>query len=235
MLPNSAVENLLTRAQREATSAILSEESTAESLMEIAENAAEFADQKKRVGLIGTGWYGKCDLFRLIQVAPVEVVALCDVDSARAPDFRKKYEKAKNFVVYPRMLVIRGNWIYLGPMILGGVATVLAGAWKFLGIGQPASEGPLDTLYALARRIRKASTEAELSSIEDEIDSVLKAERAKAARGDEGAVDATTLNVAAHRLENLIHDRRATVTEKPAIALVPREGGARSNDAIRAT
>jgi predicted dehydrogenase len=42
--------------------------------------AAEFADQKKRVGLIGTGWYGKCDLLRLIQVAPVEVVSLCDVD-----------------------------------------------------------------------------------------------------------------------------------------------------------
>ena len=33
-----------------------------------------------RVGLIGTGWYGKSDLFRLIQVADVEVVALCDVD-----------------------------------------------------------------------------------------------------------------------------------------------------------
>ncbi len=34
----------------------------------------------KRVGLIGTGWYGKADLLRLIQVAPVEVVSLCDVD-----------------------------------------------------------------------------------------------------------------------------------------------------------
>src|SRR5205814_4894495 len=33
-----------------------------------------------RVGLIGCGWYGKADLFRLIQVAPVEVVSLCDVD-----------------------------------------------------------------------------------------------------------------------------------------------------------
>jgi predicted dehydrogenase len=37
-------------------------------------------DRPKRVGLIGCGWYGKCDLFRLIQVAPVEVLALCDVD-----------------------------------------------------------------------------------------------------------------------------------------------------------
>ena len=35
----------------------------------------------RRVGLIGCGWYGKADLLRLIQVAPVEVVALCDVDS----------------------------------------------------------------------------------------------------------------------------------------------------------
>jgi predicted dehydrogenase len=48
--------------------------------------AAEFADTKKRVGLIGTGWYGKADLFRLIQVAPVEVVSLCDVDKRMLAD-----------------------------------------------------------------------------------------------------------------------------------------------------
>jgi predicted dehydrogenase len=42
--------------------------------------AADILDQKKRVGLIGTGWYGKADLLRLIQVAPVEVISLCDVD-----------------------------------------------------------------------------------------------------------------------------------------------------------
>ena len=33
-----------------------------------------------RVGLIGSGWYGKSDLFRLMQVVPCDVVALCDVD-----------------------------------------------------------------------------------------------------------------------------------------------------------
>ncbi|MBL8820484.1 MAG: Gfo/Idh/MocA family oxidoreductase [Planctomyces sp.] len=38
-------------------------------------------EKKYRVGLIGSGWYGKCDLLRLIQVSPVEVVGLCDVDS----------------------------------------------------------------------------------------------------------------------------------------------------------
>ncbi len=34
-----------------------------------------------QVALIGSGWYGKSDLFRLIQIADCEVVALCDVDS----------------------------------------------------------------------------------------------------------------------------------------------------------
>ena len=38
--------------------------------------------KKYRVGLIGTGWYGKVDLFRLLAVArdEVDVVGLCDVD-----------------------------------------------------------------------------------------------------------------------------------------------------------
>jgi predicted dehydrogenase len=36
--------------------------------------------KKRRVGIVGPGWYGKSDLLRLIQVAPVEVVSMCDVD-----------------------------------------------------------------------------------------------------------------------------------------------------------
>jgi len=36
--------------------------------------------QTLKVALIGCGWYGKMDLWRLIQIANVDVVALCDVD-----------------------------------------------------------------------------------------------------------------------------------------------------------
>src|SRR4030095_11696825 len=60
--------------------------------------AQEFADRKPRVGLIGCGWYGKCDLFRLIQVAPVEVASLCDVDPqmlAAAPDMLSERQASK--------------------------------------------------------------------------------------------------------------------------------------------
>jgi predicted dehydrogenase len=49
--------------------------------------AAAFAEGKPpRVGLIGCGWYGKVDLLRLIQVAPVDVVSLCDVDKKMLAD-----------------------------------------------------------------------------------------------------------------------------------------------------
>jgi predicted dehydrogenase len=65
----------------------------------------------KRVGLIGTGWYGKADLLRLIQVAPVEVVSLCDVDSvmlAGAADIvaerQKSHKKPRTYSDYRKML-----------------------------------------------------------------------------------------------------------------------------------
>ncbi|GDX41184.1 oxidoreductase [Armatimonadota bacterium] len=73
--------------------------------------SAEFQDKKLRVGLIGCGWYGKCDLFRLIQVAPVEVVSLCDVDKrmlSEAVDMISKrqasHKRPRAFTDYREML-----------------------------------------------------------------------------------------------------------------------------------
>src|SRR6516165_10079663 len=104
------------------------------------------------------------------------------------------------------------NVIFLTPMALGALASILAAAWKFLRSGElQTKEAALDSLYALGRRIRNAETEADLSEIENQIDEVLRAQRARAATDDENALDAATLNVAAHRLENLIHDRRAAL------------------------
>ena len=64
-----------------------------------------------RVGLIGSGWYGKLDLFRLIQVAPVEVVSVCDVDRrmvAAAADMistrQASKKKPRTFADYRPML-----------------------------------------------------------------------------------------------------------------------------------
>jgi hypothetical protein len=112
------------------------------------------------------------------------------------------------------------NAIFLAPMALGALATVMAAAWKFLRSGEFKPKEPaLDSLYALGRRIRYADKESELSEIENQIDEVLRAQRARADEA-ENALDAATLNVAAHRLENLIHDRRAFLAEpKPEARL----------------
>ena len=50
---------------------------TAESFAQAQETRSE---KIYKVGLIGAGWYGKMDLFRLMQVAKVDVVAICDCD-----------------------------------------------------------------------------------------------------------------------------------------------------------
>ena len=65
----------------------------------------------RRVGLIGPGWYGKGALFRLLQIEPVEVVALCDVDkhmlaeAAQMVAARQKSKKTpRTFNDYREML-----------------------------------------------------------------------------------------------------------------------------------
>jgi TRAP-type uncharacterized transport system substrate-binding protein len=110
------------------------------------------------------------------------------------------------------------NVIFLTPMILGGLASVLAAAWKFLRAGEPQTkEEALDALYALGRKIRKSENESELAEIEGQIDAILQVQRSRVATDEENPLDVATLNVAAHRLENLIHDRRAM--------MAPQHGG----------
>ena len=65
----------------------------------------------KRVGLIGAGWYGKSDLWRLLQVAPVEVVSICDVDKHQlngavevASQRQKSGKKPRGYADFREML-----------------------------------------------------------------------------------------------------------------------------------
>ena len=65
--------------------------------------AAEVAAvSRKRVGLIGCGWYGKCDLLRLLQVAPVDVVSLCDVDQNMLADAAEQVASRQESKKKPR-------------------------------------------------------------------------------------------------------------------------------------
>jgi predicted dehydrogenase len=68
-------------------------------------------EKKPRVGLIGCGWYGKCDITQLLKIAPVEVVSLCDVDKKMLADAADMFaqrqpskKKPKTFTDYREML-----------------------------------------------------------------------------------------------------------------------------------
>ncbi|MBM1107722.1 Gfo/Idh/MocA family oxidoreductase [Aurantibacter crassamenti] len=60
-------------------------------------------DKPWKVGLIGSGWYGKSDLFRLIQVANVDVVALCDPDKNMLSDAADLVQKRQRSGKKPKM------------------------------------------------------------------------------------------------------------------------------------
>src|SRR5437762_1959248 len=69
------------------------------------------ADKARRVGLIGAGWYGKSDLWRLVQVEPVEIVSICDVDKHMlsgaveiASQRQKSKQKPRTYSDYREML-----------------------------------------------------------------------------------------------------------------------------------
>ena len=79
-----------------------------------------YRDKPWRVGLIGAGWYGSSDLFKLIQVANVEVIAICDVDSNFVENTanlvaqrQRSGKKPKKYSDYREMLAKEGLEIVL--------------------------------------------------------------------------------------------------------------------------
>jgi predicted dehydrogenase len=128
---------------------------------------AQDAARPPRVGLIGCGWYGKVDLFRLLQVAPVEVVSLCDVDRAMLDDAatqvsQRQASKARprTFRDYRDMLKEKDLDVVLVDTpdhwhALPAIAAMEAGAdvWVQKPIGVDVAEGK--AMLDAARRTRK--------------------------------------------------------------------------------
>jgi len=124
------------------------------------------------------------------------------------------------------------NALFYGPMLLGGLVSALAWAWKFAGSDSD-EKRPLRPLHALAGRIREASTEDELAAIEEEIDAILMARLARYGSDDQDARDANALNLLAQRLEKLIVRRRdAFVPHRGNLAMTPPLRGTASHLAV---
>ena len=125
----------------------------------------ELVNQKpRRVGLIGAGWYGKSDLWRLVQVAPVEIVSICDPDKnmlAGAVEIAQQRQKSKKaprtYSDYRRMLAEKDlDIVLIGSPdhwhALHMIAAVEAGADVY--VQKPISTGVLEgeAMLAAARK-----------------------------------------------------------------------------------
>ncbi len=127
------------------------------------------AQKTLRVGLIGCGWYGKSDLWRLIQVAPVEVVSLCDPDkqmlagAAEMASQRQRSKKAPRlYADYRQMLQEKDlDIVLIGSPdhwhALQAIAAMEAGADVYLQ--KPISVDVLEgeAILAAARKYRRVA------------------------------------------------------------------------------
>jgi predicted dehydrogenase len=77
-------------------------------------------DRKISIGLIGSGWYGMVDIKAALKIGGVEVVAICDVDSAHLNTSADEIEKLqgkrpKTFKYYQELLDLKGlEAVFLG-------------------------------------------------------------------------------------------------------------------------
>ena len=99
------------------------------------------------------------------------------------------------------------------PMLLGALASVVAGAWRFIWT-TPRQEAtdPLAPLHALAQSIREARNESDLAAIEEQIDNIIRAELVRHAKGESRGIDSAALSLTTQRLEHLINQRRAKLS-----------------------
>ena len=105
-----------------------------------------------------------------------------------------------------------GDWIFYGSILLGSLASILAATWKFVARDYPTTHRTaLVRLYALASVIRHATSEEELTNVEQNIDDILKFELEKHLHRDGDAAEIAALGLATHRLEHLIVQRRAAM------------------------
>jgi len=100
-----------------------------------------------------------------------------------------------------------GDQFFYGSMLLGTLASLLAGVWKFMRQKpDDATEPPLTRLFAVMDDVCRAQSEADLAKAETRIDEILRGQLDRS-DGGEGA-DTAALSLATHRLERLLERRR---------------------------
>ncbi|MGA7100802.1 MAG: TAXI family TRAP transporter solute-binding subunit [Pseudolabrys sp.] len=105
-----------------------------------------------------------------------------------------------------------GDQFFYGSMLLGTMMSILAAIWKFMtrDIGKPHERTSM-RLYALVGKINEVKSEAELATIEQQIDEILKDELEKCSAGKVEPGEMGAISLASQRLQYLMAQRRLTL------------------------
>jgi hypothetical protein len=114
------------------------------------------------------------------------------------------------------------NALFFGPMLLGGLASIFAALWKFLGAGSGTELATqMRAVEDFATRVRNAGEEAELGAIEDDLDALLQRAFAALARDEKDASQVVAMGLMAQRIDGLIRRRRDQLhAARPAVTLL---------------
>jgi len=115
-----------------------------------------------------------------------------------------------------------GDQLFYGSMLLGTLASLLGGCWKFMvrSDAKPV-ERPLKRLFGLMDEVRAARDEAELVRIEESIDDILRAQLEGSPQGEIDPGEAAAVSLATHRLERMLSQKRAALAGGTPAAAPP--------------
>lgn len=106
-----------------------------------------------------------------------------------------------------------GDMLFYGSTILGFLASVLAGAWKFVvGDKDAEQKRPASQVYDLIDDVEQARSVEDLDMIEDRLDDILRTELERDVDEDQPS-QAAELQLATRRVERAIEARRAALED----------------------
>ena len=109
-----------------------------------------------------------------------------------------------------------GDYIWYVSVVMGGLTSILAGAWKFMS-NDPEVETPiLVRLQMLMDDISAAQGQNELNAIEDKVNSLLKEEAARRASGEGEPTDGSALHVMTSRIQYLL-ERKSSALQRVVV------------------
>ena len=114
-----------------------------------------------------------------------------------------------------------GDQFFYGSMLFGSLVSILAAIWKFMTRSHETAQRPLLQLYALMGQISASRDSSELTSVESQIDDILKRELERYSTGAIDAGEMGALGLATHRLEYAMAQRRLALNGTTASTSSP--------------